>query len=64
MLITLLFGYNTHLLQAEDSDVCAGVMARGGPGAYYALKNMKPGFHTAKTFCHNLFGFCEPEALP
>ncbi|KAJ5095281.1 hypothetical protein N7532_007572 [Penicillium argentinense] len=50
---------------AEDSDVCAGVIANEGPAVYYSLKNLKLGSHTAKTFCASLVGLCEfPEVRP
>ncbi|CAI7606930.1 hypothetical protein N7533_003520 [Penicillium manginii] len=50
---------------AEDSDVCAGVIANEGPSVYYSLKNLKLGSHTAKTFCATLVGLCEfPKVRP
>ena len=51
--------------QAEDSDVCAGVIANEGPAVHYSLSNLEIGSHTAKTFCATLVGLCEyPEVRP
>lgn len=63
-MIPIASGYYINMLKAEPSDVCVGIMARGGPSTYHSLKNMKLGSHTAKKFCANLFQYCEPEALP
>ncbi|KAJ5673981.1 hypothetical protein N7462_009420 [Penicillium macrosclerotiorum] len=50
---------------AEDSDVCAGVIANEGPAVYYSLQNLKLGSHTAKTFCASLVGLCNyPDVRP
>ncbi|KAJ5113469.1 hypothetical protein N7456_002003 [Penicillium angulare] len=48
---------------AEDSDVCAGVIANEGPAVHYSLSNLKIGSHTAKTFCASLVGLCDYPAV-
>lgn len=46
-------------MQAEDSDVCAGVIANEGPAVYYTLQNIEVGSHTANMLCASLVGLCE-----
>jgi sphingomyelin phosphodiesterase len=54
-----------HISQAEDRDVCAGVIASEVPALHYALKNMHVGSHTAKTLCSALVGLCDfPDVRP
>ncbi|KAJ5712779.1 hypothetical protein N7493_009247 [Penicillium malachiteum] len=48
---------------AEDSDVCAGVIANEGSAVHYSLTNLEIGSHTAKTFCASLVGLCDYPAI-
>jgi sphingomyelin phosphodiesterase len=51
------------LFQAEDSDVCAGIIAREGPILAHDLRLMDVGSDTSKWFCASIFGLCQPPAV-
>ncbi|KAE8323320.1 Metallo-dependent phosphatase-like protein [Aspergillus sergii] len=49
----------------EDDDVCEGAIKEEGTAVYYALKNLKVGSHTSKTFCSSIAGLCDyPDVRP
>ncbi|KNG87226.1 sphingomyelin phosphodiesterase [Aspergillus nomiae NRRL 13137] len=53
------------LAAIEDNDVCEGAIKEEGTAVYYALKNLKVGSHTSKTFCSSIAGLCEyPDIRP
>lgn len=45
-------------IQAEDSDVCTGVVKLEGPILAHDLRALKVGSYTSKVLCTNFFGLC------
>lgn len=53
------------LTNAEDDDVCDGIMAQEGPILARAIRDMSVPSHTSKLFCTTLMGLCDiPEVRP
>ncbi|KAF2166977.1 hypothetical protein M409DRAFT_54735 [Zasmidium cellare ATCC 36951] len=53
------------LTNAEDNDVCDGIMAQEGPILARAIREMDVPSHTSKLFCTTLMGLCDiPEVRP